>query len=261
MFLFFIFFLGLLIGSFLNVLADRLSTGESPFKGRSYCNNCKRTLAWIDLIPVFSFVFLKGKCRYCKASLSVYYPLVEVTTGALFIAVLFFLGVESTTFITVITIISAIYLLLIVSALVVIFFADLKYGIIPDGVIVFLFVIALPYLLFVHNSLFINHLFSGIGALIFFLFLFLITRGKGMGFGDVKFSFVMGLILGFPGIVVSLYIAFLTGAAIGSILLLWKRQKVFGVKIPFGPFLVFGFIITLFFGDIILEKITAVLLL
>lgn len=95
---------------------------------------------------------------------------------------------------------------------------------------------------------------SGLGAGIFFLALFLFTRGRGMGFGDVKFAFLMGLVLGFPNIIVSLYIAFLTGAIIGIILMIWGKKRFFGTAIPFGPFLVLGTFAALFWGEIIFQK-------
>src|SRR3989344_6619035 len=85
--IFFLFLLGLAVGSFLNVLIDRFPRDESPFKGKSYCESCKKKLLWYDMIPVVSFLFLKGKCRYCRSPLSFYYPMVEVTTGIIFVLV------------------------------------------------------------------------------------------------------------------------------------------------------------------------------
>ena len=252
----FIFLLGLFIGSFLNVLADRLSRGEAVIKGRSHCEKCKKTLKWLDLIPLLSFLFLKGKCRYCRVRLSLFYPITELTTGILFAGVFLFLGGAN---INLITIINIIYYLFILSSLIVIFFADLKYGIIPDKIIFSAVFIAIAYSFFNHQSLIINHFLSGLGALLFFLSLFLVTKGRGMGFGDVKFAFLMGLILGFPNIITGLYIAFLTGAIVGIILILWRRKKAFGTAIPFGPFLVLGTLGALFWGEIILQKVLSVL--
>src|SRR3989344_5965745 len=96
---------------------------------------------------------------------------------------------------------------------------------------------------------------SAVGASLFFLALFLITKGRGMGFGDVKFAFLMGLVLGFPGIIVALYIAFLTGALVGCILIIWRRKKMFGTSIPFGPFLVLGTFVSIFWGESIFQRI------
>lgn len=249
---FIVFILGLFVGSFLNVLVDRIPKGESPIKGRSYCDKCKKTLVWYDLIPLISYMSLKGKCRHCKTSLSFYYPIVELATGVLFAAAVFFLGGIT---------ISVIYYLFLMSGFIVIFFADLKYGIIPDKIIFSSIVISLIYLFFIpfgsaqgeHNSLFLIHLFAAVGAGLFFLFLFLVTQGRGMGFGDVKFSFLMGLVLGFPNIVVGLYVAFLTGAIVGCILILWRKKRIFGTAIPFGPFLIIGSLTAIFFGEKILQ--------
>src|SRR3989344_3399842 len=153
MLVFLLFVLGLAVGSFLNVLIDRIPQGQSPFKGRSYCDKCKKTLKWYDLIPLISYLYLKGKCRYCKAHISFYYPLVEIITGIMF-AIAFFFLIESrimnheswfTTFefgnylgfriSDLGFILNYLYYLFILSSFVVIFFTDLKYGIIPDSIV------------------------------------------------------------------------------------------------------------------------------
>jgi len=250
------FIIGLFVGSFLNVLIDRLPKGEPVVKGRSHCDKCKKTLKWYDLIPLLSFVLLKGKCRYCKANLSFYYPIVELTTGIVFAGIFLFIGGANINFIT---IISLIYYLFISSSLIVIFFVDLKYGIIPDKMILPSIAAALTYLFLIHNSLFLIHFLSGFGASLFFLFSFLLTKGRGMGFGDVKFAFLMGLILGFPNIVVGLYIAFLTGAVVGCILIIWRKKRLTGTIIPFGPFLVLGTFSAMFWGEVIFQKVMLLL--
>ena len=97
MLVFLLFVLGLAVGSFLNVLIDRIPQGQSPFKGRSYCDKCKKTLKWYDMIPVLSFLILKGKCRYCRTHISFYYPLVEFITGVMFVIVFAYVyGLRST---------------------------------------------------------------------------------------------------------------------------------------------------------------------
>ncbi len=264
--LFIFFVLGLFVGSFLNVLADRFSEGESVVKGRSHCEKCKKTLKWNDLIPLLSFLMLRGKCRYCHSPLSFYYPIVELTTGILFILTIFFVSNGSQFLISNFKflinfqlLINLIYYLFIVSSLIVVFFADLKYRIIPDKIVFPAILISFLYLFIIHNSLFMIHLFSALGASLFFLVLFLITKGRGMGFGDVKFAFLMGLILGFPKIIVGLYIAFLTGAIVGSILILWRKKRIFGIAIPFGPFLAFGTFLALFWGKVIFQKAILIL--
>ena len=146
------------------------------------------------------------------------------------------------------------YYLFIISCLIAIFFADLKYGIIPDKIIFPAIIVSFLYLILNTNYLILPYLLSAFGACFFFLFLFLITKRRGMGFGDVKFAFLMGLILGFPKIVVGLYVAFLTGAIVGCILIAWRKKKLFGTSIPFGPFLAIGVIVAIFYGEILIQN-------
>lgn len=269
-----LFILGICIGSFLNVLIDRLPNDENPLTGRSYCDKCKKTLKWYDLIPVISFILLRGKCRKCHSPISHFYPLVELISGILFVLVFINLnfgnylgfGILNLEFI-----INYFYYLFIVCSLIVIFFADIKYGIIPDSIVYPAILVSIMYKVlsimypltfnfpilrqgFEGQAIF-NSLLSGIGAFLFFLFLFLITRGKGMGLGDVKLALLLGIFLGFPHIITALYIAFLTGAAIGLILIICRKKKLSGGTIPFGPFLVFGALVSLFFGSQILKLV------
>ena len=257
--LFLVFILGLFIGSFLNVLIDRLPQDESVVKGRSYCDKCKKTLKWYDLIPVLSFLILSGKCRYCHSPISCFYPIVEVVTGIFFALIYFYLfniaglgimNYESR------FLFDLFYYLFIISSLIVVFFADLKYGIIPDKIVFPAIIISAIYDLrfMIYDFRFLNFFFSGTGAFIFFLGLYLITKGRGMGFGDVKLVFLLGLFLGFPKIIPALYTAFLTGAFMGLVLILLKKKKLFsGATIPFGPFLVVGTFLSLFFGERIIK--------
>lgn len=253
MFTLLLFIIGLAIGSFLNVLIDRLPNDESPFKGRSCCDKCKKTLKWYDLIPLLSYLYLKGKCRYCHSPISFYYPFVEIVTGLMF--VILFLWLKNLPF----SIYQLpfnfqfsifLYYLFILSSFLVIFFTDLKYGIIPDKIVYS--AIAVAVIFNCHFSTF-NYFFSGLGAFIFFLVLYLITLGKGMGFGDVKLAFLIGIVLGFPKILAAFYLAFLTGAICGIILIIWGKKKLKGGTIPFGPFLIIGAVLSLFFGEKILH--------
>lgn len=265
MFLFFAFILGLFIGSFLNVLADRLSNGEAVVKGRSHCDKCKKTLKWYDLIPLLSFISLKGKCRYCHTRLSLYYPVVELTAGAFFaITLLFvsnnfqFLILNFYSIFNFKFLFTLFYYLFIVSSLIVVFFADLKYGIIPDKIIFPAILVSFSYLIINNSSLILNHFLSAVGAFLFLYILMIgakvILKKEGMGFGDVKFAFLMGLVLGFPNIIVSFYVAFLTGAIAGCILIIWRKKRIFGTSIPFGPFLVIGTLAAIFWGEILTES-------
>ncbi len=259
MFLFFfiIFILGLAIGSFLNVIIFRLESGEKIINDRSKCMNCRHVLEWHDLIPVLSFVFLKGRCRYCGNKISWQYPFVEIATGILFIIVSSIQYPVSSIF----------YLLFwcyITSALIVIFVYDFKHYIIPDKVIFPAIIVTLGFNLFndfvtrytLHvtnnNSQFLNFLFSAILAGGFFYAIFVITKGKGMGGGDVKLGFLIGLILGWPLVLISLFLSFIAGSVAGMFLMLIGKKKMKSV-IPFGPFLVLGTFIALFWGGGIIK--------
>lgn len=241
-----VFVLGLAVGSFLNVLIDRLPNEQSIVYPQSHCEHCKKSLAWYDLIPVVSFVFLLGRCRYCKKPIGWQYPFVELITGVLFIAVFIF-GMRNHE-LGIMNIGTLGYDLFIISSLIVIFFADLKYGIIPDKIIFPGIAVSIAYLFITHNSLFIIHILSALGAFLFFLAIYMLTRGRGMGFGDVKLAGLLGLFFGFPTIVFVLYAAFLTGGAFSIILLLLGKKKLKGT-VAFGPFLVVASLSIFFFKE------------
>jgi len=263
MFIFYIiiFILGLIIGSFLNAIIYRLKIKKSFLKGRSFCPFCKHFLNWQDLIPVLSFFILKGKCRYCQKKISWQYPLVELITGILF--VLIFRHLDFRFDLTFgFWILDFFYYLLVSSFLIIIFVYDLRHFIIPDKIIypaIFIVLLFRIWDLFGNWELGIgilkpvlNPLASAIVASAFFLVIVLVSRGKAMGVGDIKLAFFMGLFLGFPDILVALFFAFLIGGIIGIGLILAKR-KTLKSEVPFGPFLVTGTFIALFWGKIIVS--------
>lgn len=252
-----LFILGLSVGSFLNVVIDRLPAGESVIRGRSHCDKCKKILAWYDLIPLLSFVYLQGKCRYCKYSLSYQYPAVELITG-----ISFALIDSSFTFdiLSFSEIFRSIFTLIFISCMIAIFITDLKYRIIPDEVLVFFGFSALLYIYIFERNQIMPDILSAFISSAFFLFLVIITRGRGMGMGDVKYALLMGFILGIPKIIIGLYLAFLTGGVISIILIIAGLKKMKST-IPFGPFLVLGTAVTLFWGDylwIVVKKIMGI---
>ncbi|PIZ63239.1 hypothetical protein COY16_02590 [Candidatus Roizmanbacteria bacterium CG_4_10_14_0_2_um_filter_39_13] len=256
----FLFFIGLFFGSFLNVLADRLSKRKTIL-GRSMCDSCKHVLSWNDLIPIVSYLMLHGKCRYCKAPFSIQYPLAEIFTGVIFVLT-WYLSTER-------LIISAdlfgihIIHIAIVAVLIVMFLSDIRYQIIPDEMQIALLMLGI--LKVVSLSLFLKgtsliglsqdlgmHILYGVGVMSPLLLVFLITKGRGMGFGDVKLAFVMGLILGLLSGFLALYISFVVGGMVGGVLLLTKKGKR-KTKIAFGPFLILGLYLMMFIEeDIIL---------
>ena len=245
-----IFLFGICLGSFLNVVIDRFATNRSVLKGRSYCEHCKRTLSAIDLVPIFSFLFLQGKCRSCNKKIPLRLFLVELLGGATLLYLFyqyFFLNIAS-----------FIVLSIIIFIFIAIFFIDLEFGIIPDKLSIPLTIFSVIYVLISGNNLYI-HVFAAFGSLLFFMCLFFLTKGRGMGFGDVKISFALGMILGFPLVVYGLYLAFLTGAIVLIILVLWKKKSFKKSTVPFGPFLVGSTLFTMFFSDIFIHPLIRIL--
>lgn len=235
--------LGLFFGSFLNCVIYRLENSKSFLKGRSFCPSCSHTLSCYDLIPVLSFLFLRGKCRYCKKKISWQYPLVELGTALVFLLTFIYFSLSSLFF-----------LLLASCFLIIVFVFDLKHYIIPDRVIYPAILIALFYRLFeiVIGSGSYYYFLAGMGAALFFLLIVLISKGKGMGIGDIKLALFMGFLTGYPNILLALFLAFLIGAIIGIGLILAKKKEMKS-EVPFGPFLVIGTFIALFWGDILIN--------
>lgn len=242
-----VFIFGISIGSFLNVVIDRLPRGENLLTGRSKCESCNKTLAWYDLVPVISYVSLLGHCRYCKTYISSRLVLVELITGFLFVVL--FLRVFNFQFNELIFLTLSLF---IVSGLVTVFFIDLNKGIILDSILIFLLTTTLLLNLLFHQSQIFTYLLTAIGSFIFFFLIHFLTKGKGMGFGDVKFSFFIGFFLGFPLTIIALYAAFLTGGVASIILILLGKKKLKKDTVPFGPFLVLGVLIAYFWGEKIL---------
>ncbi|OGZ18178.1 MAG: hypothetical protein A2V72_01560 [Candidatus Nealsonbacteria bacterium RBG_13_37_56] len=247
----FVFLFGLAIGSFLNCVIYRLEKKQSFLKGRSYCPHCKHILSWQDLIPVFSFLILRGKCRYCRKKISLQYPLVELATGSLFLLIfIYFNNLLVTRYWLLVTG----YWLLITSFLIIIFVYDLKHYIIPDKVIYLAIAIAFLYNLITGYWLLVtnNYLPAAFGAAGFFLFIVLVSRGKWMGVGDIKLAFLIGFLLGWPKALLALFLAFLIGAIIGLGLIILKKKTIKS-ELPFGPFLITGIYLALFFGEKIIS--------
>lgn len=248
----FILVLGLFVGSFLGVLVDRIQRGETVIKGRSRCEFCKKELRWYDLIPVLSFLSTQGKCRYCHKNLGLYYPAIEISTGLMFVATYIFVLSQFVIYNLLFTT-TLVYYLIIVSSLIVVFFTDLKYGIIPDKILLLATMVVAFYLLFINPQASLVNLVSGAATFLFFIAIAIgfsvLLRKESMGGGDIKLAFLLGLFLGFPNIVISLYVAFLTGGLTGIILILWRKKSFRKATLPFGPFLVLGAVISLFWGN------------
>ena len=244
----FVFLFGLIIGSFLNCLVWRLRTGESLL-GRSYCLKCKKQIAWYDNLPVLSFVLLKGKCRQCGGKISWQYPIVELTTGVLFVLA-YYLNYELriTNYELIIQLLRDWFL---ISAMMVIFIYDLRWRLIldvvtlPAGLVVLILNLALGFSLW-------NLLVSGIIGSGFFLLQFLISGGKWIGGGDIRLGLLMGLALGWPGVIAAIIISYFLGSLVGLGLIAAGKKR-WGSEIPLGVFLAAGTIIDLFWQERILD--------
>ncbi|MCF6092699.1 prepilin peptidase [Microaerobacter geothermalis] len=231
----------LFIGSFLNVVALRIPKGESIVYPPSHCPSCNQRLKPWDLFPVFSYIFLKGKCRYCRRPISVLYPLGEIWTAVLFFFAFDRFGFDKELWI-------ALPFLAILSVITV---SDLKYQIISNkvvysGMILFLilrfFIRPLPYIDYILG-------FFIAGGLLFLIAV--ITRG-GMGGGDIKLMAMIGLVMGWKMALLSFFIASFIGGMIGVMLLLTgtvKRKE----PIPFGPFIAIGTAVTYLWGEALLD--------
>jgi len=273
----FTFLLGVSIGSFLNVLIDRLPQ-ERKITGRSVCDYCHHQLSWYDLIPILSFFLLKGRCRYCRKKIIFQYPLVEFLTGVFFV----FIFKDSPFSRTVL-------LWGIISCFIVIFFSDAKYHLISDYILWALFGFSFFLKLFYHsteilkqvqNDIFSQNFFQFIPSVIPNLFrdpngmlkqiqndifsslivafpiwlIYFLSKERAMGLGDVYLAAILGFLLGWQKGFLALYLAFVFGGITGLFLILFGRKKLKS-KIAFGPFLVIGALVMLFWGEEILRAV------
>lgn len=250
--LFLLFFLGLIVGSFLNVVVYRLEDKKRKnIRGRSFCPHCREKIKAYDLVPVLSWVILKGKCRNCKKEISVQYPLVELATGLVF-AILGYVFLQGLSF-SIASLVNLVFWFFFAGCIITVFVYDLKHQIIPDEIIYTALVVALVFVglntVLTGNFKYLTeHFLAGLLAGGFFYSLAAVSKGKWMGGGDIKLVAFIGLVLGWKGALIALYTAFILGALIGSFFLLIGRKKM-GSKIPFGPFLVIGTFIGFLFGE------------
>jgi leader peptidase (prepilin peptidase)/N-methyltransferase len=299
-----LFLFGLCIGSFINVVSLRYKPEESPeteglyrhgakvfdlkvLGGRSYCPHCKRQLNWYELIPVLSFVFLRGRCRTCHQKISWQYPIVEILSGLIFVFVPWrfsnsqFFNPNFSIFQS-FNLSMIILWLLIFELFLLLSIIDFRHYLIPDSInfLLLIFGIFLTILqsfsfsifqssflshyalLFVpfsgssgifkflgllSTNIWLNHFIGLLFAAVFFGLIIFLSKGKGMGWGDFKLASALGLIFGWPDILVILVLSFLLGGISGIILML-SRKKHFKEAVPFGPFLVLGATLIFFFG-------------
>lgn len=259
-------------------------------KGRSFCPYCKEKLRWFELVPLLSFIFLKCRCRYCKKSISWRYPLVELFTALVFLGIswrflkfpFFAYYLFSFNFpLSLLTILLILAFFVYCSILLVLALLDLYYYLLPDkivypaisfAILVDLGLVRLsqsfpesfypqcglnflgPFIDYFNCK--IPHLLSYLlGALLiagFFFLLYFLSRGRALGFGDVKFGIFLGLMLGLTNGLFALIISFIIGALVALVLLVLKKKKI-GDQVPFAPLLVLGVLITIFWGEFLVD--------
>jgi leader peptidase (prepilin peptidase) / N-methyltransferase len=232
---------GLLIGSFLNVVAYRLPRGESLAHPRSRCPGCEAPIAAYDNIPVLSWLLLRGRCRRCGEPISIRYPLVEATTGVLFALVV---ATQDDALRIVLG-------LLLVTALVPITLIDLELRLIPNRITLPAAVAALIAAVILDVSFVPEQLIAGAAAGGFFL-LAALAYPRGMGMGDVKLAGVLGLYLG-RAVAPALFVALIAGVVVGAVIIARVgTREGRRTAVPFGPFLALGGLFGLFFGDAVM---------
>lgn len=230
-----IFLFGIVIGSFLNVCIYRIPNKESIAKDRSHCMSCGYQLKWYDLVPLFSYLFLGGRCRSCKKKISVQYPLIELLNGILYVVVFYVNGQN----------VDSVLYCLLVSALIVLSVIDFRTYEIPFGISLFILTLGLIHLL-LHLE---NWLEYGIGLVAvssFLQFLVWITKGRGMGGGDVKLMAAAGLLLGFKFSLVALVAGCILGSVIHLIRMKVSKQE---HMLAFGPYLAGGIFLAILWGQ------------
>lgn len=241
-----IFTLGIIIGSFLNVCIYRIPKGESVNWPPSHCNNCDKRLKWNDLIPLFSYLSLRGKCRYCGGSISPQYPFVELLNGIIYLIIFYYFGLS----------LDFVFYSIILSILIVISFIDYRHQIIPDGLVLSIIICSIIYkaiLYFLYKEpiyLFDNFIGFTVAGILFLL-IALLSKGA-MGGGDIKLIASLGFILGLKNIILNILLSFIIGALI-SVFLLLSGKKGRKDPIPFGPFINISFMVTLLFGHKIIS--------
>lgn len=249
----FVFIFGASLGSFLNVVVGRLHSGEPIVNSRSRCPHCRKILGWRELLPLVSFLIQNRKCRKCRKKISWQYWLMEAGTGV--VLVLGWLALRDLKVVDWVWYGTMIMWLYFIAVLIIVFMYDLKYFLIPDIIIFPAAVVTLVWnliLFFFHGQQVLGYLASAVLPAAFFLSLIIFSRGRWMGMGDVKLVFLLGLFLGIPKTLLMLFLAFTLGSLVGLGLILFRRYNLRS-PIPFGTFLNFASLITLLYGDTIIN--------
>ena len=245
--------LGLAVGSFLNLCIDRLPQGKSIVRPGSHCDSCNQNLKAVDLVPVFSYIWLKGHCRYCGARIPLRSPIVEFATAAIFAFLAWHYGLS----------LELAFAVVYAGIFIVIFAIDLERELILNIVVFPAMILAFAFSFFwggfeelwpgVGPGFVLSALLGGAVGFVLMLLPYLLTRGRGMGYGDVKLAAFIGLMSGFPLVVVALLVGIIAGGLVAVFLLLSRMVKSRKAAIPYGPFLAAGAMVALIWGDKIFQ--------
>lgn len=230
-----IFTFGIVIGSFLNVCIYRIPMHETVVTERSHCMRCGYQLSWYDMIPVFSWLCLGGKCRKCKEPISPQYPIVEATNGVLYLLIFAVCGFE----------LESIIYCLMASALLVLSVIDWRTYEIPIGINIFILVLGILHIVIDYQN-WLDYVIGFFSISIVLLILFYVSGGRAIGGGDVKLMAVAGAVIGWKLII----LAFFIGCIVGSVIHL-TRMKLSGADkvLAMGPYLAIGIMIATLWGE------------
>jgi leader peptidase (prepilin peptidase) / N-methyltransferase len=237
--LFFIY--GIVFGSFFNVVGLRVPKKESIVSPPSHCTNCNRKLGVLDLVPVFSYIFLKGKCRGCKTKISFIYPFMEFATGVLFALAYLMLGFS----------LELVVAILFLSLLVIITVSDIAYMLIPDKVLLPFAIVLFVCRILIPQTPWWDALLGAVVGFGVLYFIAVVSKG-GMGGGDIKLFFVIGLVLGTVNTLLTLFVAAFIGSIIG-IIILRRAGKGRKTPVPFGPSIALAAVLCYFWGADLVE--------
>lgn len=234
-----IFLFGIVIGSFMNVCIYRIPEKQDIVKLRSHCMSCGYVLKWYDLVPLFSYIILGGKCRKCKAKLSAQYPLIEAANGLAWGAIVLINGVN----------VESLLYCLLTSALITLSVIDFRTYEIPLGINIFILALGLIRVITDYSN-WLSYLIGFFSVSIFLTILYYATKGRGIGGGDVKLMAVCGLLLGWKLIILAFFLGCILGAIIHVL-----RMKISGEGhvLAMGPYLSMGIVVAMLWGNQLLE--------
>lgn len=237
--------LGLVIGSFLNVCIYRIPKEESIAFPPSHCMKCGYRLKWYDLVPVISYITLKGRCRKCKDKISIQYPIVEIANGLIYLSIYYKYGIT----------LSCIQFMFLSSLILVIGFIDFKTKFVYTNTVIVGVAVDVIFILiswYTSKTFPIDNIAGGILAFLIIWIIVVITRGMGMGEGDAEIALVSGLLLGIKGASFMLFCSIILGGIVSGFILLLKLKDRKS-EIAFGPFMAVGTLISILFGDMVVS--------